>query len=100
MADSAPQLDGVLQKVVAAVTGNRNAAALLDDGRVITWGANFFSSLGRGVENASSGTLLPGYVVRASDGQPLDHIVAISTGYANGLALTDTGQVYAWGDNT
>lgn len=89
---------GVLSGVVAVSSGSQWAAALTADGRVVSWG--FDLSDGRtGHGAASSSVLLPANVVRASDGQPLSDIVAISAGYDFGLALTSTGQVWAWGDN-
>ena len=89
---------GVLSGIVAVSSGNSWAAALTADGRVVSWGYDL--SDGRtGHGTASNSVLLPGYVVRASDGQPLSDIVAISAGYNFGLALTSTGQVWAWGNN-
>ena len=89
---------GVLSGIVAVSAGNSWAAALTADGRVVSWG--YVLSDGRtGHGTASNSVLLPGYVVRASDGQPLSDIVAISAGYNFGLALTSSGQVWAWGNN-
>ena len=146
--------NGPLQRVVSAVTGGRNATALLDDGsvyswgqyngqsstlkdplfvptpvprpeggplnngtaisssdastavltsegKVITWGFNTSSALGQGISDSTAAIIpSPGYVLRASDGAPLDNIVAISFGSQFALALTNAGQVYAWGANS
>lgn len=89
---------GVLGGVVQISSGSSWTAALTSEGKVVTWG--FDSSEGRTGRGAvSSGVLDAGYVVRASDGLPLNDIVAISAGYNVGLALTSTGTVYAWGNN-
>ena len=82
----------------AAVSAGWNwSAALLADGRVMTWG--FTSSNSSGQLNASGSVVAPGFVADHITGQPITGIVALSAGYLHGLALASNGEVHAWGDN-
>ncbi|WP_113704304.1 RCC1 domain-containing protein [Nonomuraea lactucae] len=77
-------------RVVAIAAGNGHSLALLADGRVKAWGANFFGQLGNGgTEN--SGT--PVDVVN------LVGVRALSGGLGHSLALLGNGRVKSWGDN-
>ena len=88
---------GVLGNAVAVSAGWNWSAALLADGRIVTWG---FGSDGRqGQPSATGLTAAPGYVVDASTGQPLTGVVALSAGYDFGMALNTGSQVFAWGNN-
>lgn len=89
---------GVLSNIVAVSAGWNWSAALTADGKVVTWGFNSSARTGQGV--TTSTVDVPGYVLRDSDGAPISDIVAISAGYNFGLALTSSGQVYGWGDNS
>lgn len=88
-----------MTNAVAVSAGSKWSAVLLGDGRVVTWGFDYGGSLGRGsIATVSSDK--PGYVMSAATLQPITGVVALSTGYLFGLALTDSGQVLAWGYNT
>lgn len=88
---------GVLSNVVAVSAGWNWSAALTGDGKVVAWGFNIAGATGQ----STTTTVVdrPSYVTRDSDAAAVDGIVAISAGYNFGLALTQTGQVYAWGSN-
>jgi alpha-tubulin suppressor-like RCC1 family protein len=89
---------GVLDNVAAISAGWNWSAALTAEGKVVTWGYNGTDALtGQGV--TTSTVDVPGYVLRDSDGAAISDIVAISSGYNFGLALTSAGQIYAWGSN-
>ena len=88
---------GVLGNAVAVAAGWNWSAALLADGRIVTWG---FGSDGRQGQPGATGPIAaPGYVVDASTGQPAVGAVALSAGYDFGMALTAATQVLAWGNN-
>lgn len=94
--DSTPLLN-----VVAVAAGADHTLALDADGRVWSWGNNNSGALGDGT-SISRARAVP---VRRpdSDGQ-LDQIVAIaaggtSPGSGHSLAVSATGEVYAWGAN-
>lgn len=88
---------GALTNAVAVSAGWNWSAALLADGRIVTWGFSTDANLGRPGVIGPIGE--PGFVVDQSTNQPLTGVVAISAGYAFGLALSTGGQVYVWGDN-
>lgn len=69
------------------------SAALRADGTVWVWGENGEGELGRPPSTTFSSTS----PLRVTG---LPHIVAIATGAAHLLALTKTGRVWAWGDDS
>ena len=79
--------------VTAVDGGDIFSLALTSTGQVLAWGSNAYGQLGNGtltdritptVANVPSGTI----------------VIAIAAGSIHSLALTSTGQVLAWGDNT
>ena len=102
VAGTVPAVDGSapMTNAVAVSAGYSWSAVLLGDGRVVTWGMDFYiGNLGRGNIATVSGIKPPGYVMSAATLQPITGVVALSTGDSFGLALTDSGQVLAWGQN-
>jgi len=83
-----------LKGIVAASAGDLSALALTEDGEVYSWGSNSYNQLGR---TAINGDPLPGKVVDPSGNSTLQHIVAISIGSSNAIALADDGAIYSWG---
>lgn len=83
---------GTLGGIVAASAGEGSSLALSEDGEVYSWGDGGVS--GRGVSNTDA---LPGKVRDATGNSVLQHVVAISLGASNAMALTDDGTVYSWG---
>jgi hypothetical protein len=92
-----PGIVSVGGKAVAVSAGSNWSAALLADGRIVTWG---YGSDGRQGQPGVSTPAAPGFVIEQATGQPLGGIVAISAGYNFGLALSASGQLYAWGSNS
>jgi alpha-tubulin suppressor-like RCC1 family protein len=85
-----PALDGVV--VLAA--GPSHSLALRSDGRVWAWGRNGDRQLGDGT---SANKPYAVSMVRASDSQPLDGVVAIAAGAYHSLALRSDGTVWGCG---
>lgn len=83
---------GVLGGIVAASAGVNTAMALTEDGEVYSWGNEY---LGRPAQN---GDTLPGKVTDPTGNASLNHIVSVSMGNNNALALADDGTVYSWGN--
>lgn len=88
---------GVLtgKKVLAVTAGYKFSVALTDDGKVYSWGLNSYHQLGNGAPPTNSA------VPVAVSGLGTNVITAIRSGPGNfhTLALSETGQLFAWGDN-
>ncbi|MEN9521770.1 MAG: hypothetical protein RL065_147 [Bacteroidota bacterium] len=85
-----------LTKVISVAAGGNNIYAVTADGQVWAAGNNDFGQLGLGNNSANYGVRL----VKDSSGiQPLKHIVSISIKQNSIFAVTDSGTVWAWGDN-
>jgi alpha-tubulin suppressor-like RCC1 family protein len=86
-------LTGVKQ--IAA--GGAHVVALLSDGRVATWGGNYFGTLGIGTHGHGT----PGFAT-ASDVPVFPEItgaVAVAAGGGDDAAVLSNGTVLAWGEN-
>lgn len=66
--------------------------ALAEDGEAYAWGANGLGQLGTGGQSWSA---TPVKIDLPAD----EHVVSVAAGVLHGLALTDTGAVYGWGNN-
>jgi len=78
------------QRVAA---GLAHSLAVKANGTVVSWGSNKTGQLGDGTLKSRS---FAAPVVEES-GQPLGNIVAVAAGSTHSLALTDSGEVLAWG---
>ncbi|GEP41771.1 RCC1 domain-containing protein [Brevifollis gellanilyticus] len=87
----AAALSGLQIKEVAA--GNFQSLAVDAGGRVFSWGASPFGSLGRGGQ-----TSMPG-LVDMSGVLAGKKVKKVTAGYSHAMVLTDDGMLYAWGDN-
>jgi len=77
--------------IVAVAAGYSHSLALTRDGEVYAWGADTFGQLGDGGVNDS------GVPVIVRGLPPRDPVVALAGGHNDSLALTRSGQIYAWG---
>nr|CAH0100079.1 unnamed protein product [Daphnia galeata] len=80
-------------KVVAIACGQLTSMALLDDGDLYGWGYNGNGELGIGNNNNQHNP------VRVSNLNKV-FVTQIVCGFAHCLALTDQGEIYAWGANS
>ena len=80
--------------VVRTYDGLSHVAALLDNGRIITWGRNGEKQLGR-ADASDSGYNAPGYV-DVFDGVDT-YAVDIAVGALHNLAIDAEGNVWSWG---
>jgi alpha-tubulin suppressor-like RCC1 family protein len=90
-------LPGAIGRVAALAAGSTHSLVLTSTGELFTFGENQFGQLGRaansGTENANR---VPGRVsLPGASGQ----VVQIAAGIEQSLALTSTGQLYAFGGN-
>lgn len=81
-------LDGV--KVVDVACGRQHSVALSSDGEVYTWGFGKDGALGHGSRD-SVGT------PKKVEGLAGKHVTEVACGREFTLALTSTGEVFAWG---
>lgn len=97
---------GSLQGIMSVSVGAGVALAVTEDGEVYSWGSSFHEQLGRTLPNSNLDfASLPGKVQGTTGTGSLNHIVAVSIGDGNAMALADDGTVYTWGayaghDNT
>jgi alpha-tubulin suppressor-like RCC1 family protein len=88
-----------LEHVVAIAAGGQAAYALLEDGRVMSWGSNSKGQLGRlGIPVGARAKDNPPGEVTDGDGEPLSGVVAVSAGAGHVLALLNEKRVVGWGD--
>ncbi len=88
---------GELQHVVQIAMGGQNGLALLNDGRVVTWGYNDKGQLGQGTTTSSRRPVF----VKGPGGQgKLASVAAISAAEKHAFALRLDGTVVAWGHNS
>jgi alpha-tubulin suppressor-like RCC1 family protein len=87
-------LSSIGSAVRAVAAGDAHSLALLQDGRVFSWGRNRFGQLGDGTID---GQRLPVAVKDAAGTGFLTGIVAIAANGGNSLALSGTGEVWWWG---
>ena len=79
--------------VVAVAAGHRHSAAVTEDGRLFTWGCNRSGQLGLGSALAGARVELPA-LVQALGGVK---VAAVALGAEHTLALSESGEVFAWG---
>lgn len=88
---------GVLagKTVTAVAAGRRHALALTSEGRIVSWGANYYGMLGNSSEFESAAP------VNVSHTGPLagKTVAAIAAGEFHSLALCTDGTLAAWGYN-
>jgi alpha-tubulin suppressor-like RCC1 family protein len=84
-----------LSHVVAIAAGNSLSMALLGDGTVRTWGANFEGQLGNGTTPTTTAYSDTPVAVTG-----LARVVAVAAGDYFGLALLADGTLRSWGDNS
>ncbi|PXY89645.1 hypothetical protein DKK74_02005 [Bifidobacterium asteroides] len=73
-------------------TGDRHTLAIGSDGNTYGWGSNDYGQLG-------DGTLQDHYTPQLITFPQSAHIIQVSAGMRNSLALDDQGHIWAWGRN-
>ncbi len=80
-----------LTGAVAVAAGENHSLALMGDGTVMAWGANYDGQLGNGT--------IHGYSEVPVEVSGLSGVTAIAAAGGYSLALLEDGTVMAWGDN-
>ncbi len=86
--------------VIMVAAGLDHSLALKSDGTVWAWGYNFYGEIGNGATLSTNTLVLTPMQVKKSDGTYLTNVTKIIALGNHNLALTSTGQLYAWGENT
>ena len=81
--------------VVAIAAGVYHSSALTSDGRIFAWGLNADGQLGDGTTSSRTTPV----AVTMNGVLAGETVVAIAAGYAHNFALTEDGQLFAWGRN-
>jgi alpha-tubulin suppressor-like RCC1 family protein len=85
-----------LSGVKKVYAGQFAAYALLQNGRLVSWGGNHFGELGAGTETWR-GSEFPVSEVRRPGGQPLGGVAEVAAGYESAFARLANGEVLGWG---
>ncbi len=86
-------------RVVDISCYDTHVIALCEDGKVYTWGSNYFGELGDNSEIDTSQGLVERNRLKPDVVQLDDHIVSVAAGRGASYALSQNGEVYAWGAN-
>lgn len=83
------------KRITQISAGDSHSLALDEDGGVWAWGNNIFGQIGDG----TSSTAMTPVSVMASASEALGSIRSVAGGQFHSLALTNSGEVLAWGMN-
>jgi alpha-tubulin suppressor-like RCC1 family protein len=90
-ADGMPVANRRIKGLVQVAAGEDFAFAVTTNGKLYAWGADYYGQLGIGkIERYDATPTL----VRGISG-----VTSIAAGFEHALAVTKSGQVWAWGDN-
>ncbi len=90
-----------VSNVRSLAAGYNHSLALLEDGEVVAWGKDTEGQLGNGAMETDRTTRVP--VCAAEEPGCTNHlrgVSALAAGEAHSLALTSSGEVLAWGQDT
>jgi uncharacterized repeat protein (TIGR02543 family) len=82
--------------IIKISMGGSFSSALSLNGRLFTWGNNFYGMLGNGTANDSA---LPNEIMSSFTLNPLEIITNISLGAYHSAAITSEGRIFTWGLN-
>ncbi|BBI31281.1 RCC1 domain-containing protein [Cohnella abietis] len=85
------------KKITQISAGESHVVALDEEGHVWAWGSNIYGQIGNGTVTTMVSTPVQ---VMASSSVVLGGIKAVAGGQLHSLAITDSGEVLAWGMNT
>jgi alpha-tubulin suppressor-like RCC1 family protein len=84
------------ESIISLSLGREHSAALSEDGRIFTWGSNFYGELGDGDAVTKSSPIEKNYAfsLRAAD-----YIINIDLNSNHSSAVSMLGDVFMWGSN-
>lgn len=88
-------------KIISVAGGKAHSFALTACGQIFSWGSNAHNALGRQVDVLENGRVVEstGRYPKLIKTLAIVRIVQMATFSEHSLALSDTGQLYAWGRN-
>ena len=90
--------DGVdFTEITDIAAGKNHTVIVLNNDTVYTWGDNTYGQLGNDKTTATISTPVH---VKSSDGTYLTGISMVSGGANHVIAMSNTNDIYAWGDNS
>jgi uncharacterized repeat protein (TIGR02543 family) len=81
--------------IISISAGLYHSLAVTSQGRMYTWGANWYGQLGDGTANSRTTPTL----INVPSLQSGETIAQVTAGDSHSLAVTTQGRVYAWGAN-
>lgn len=86
------------QRIVQICAGDEHSLALSEWGQIYSWGADNKGQLGQNQDGLTSSTTILTYpkIIKTLN---MYHVVQIAAGYHHNLALTNSGDLFAWGAN-
>jgi RHS repeat-associated protein len=96
----APQSSSPPVKASFVAADSQTAIVVTAGGEVQTWGTNTDGQLGNGQSGSGTHSSSPGLVPVASGSVPLSGIVTVAESNNDSIALSASGQVYSWGDDS
>ncbi|MBN2542445.1 hypothetical protein JXI42_06220 [bacterium] len=84
-------LSGIGKVKQVSVGGDSFTLLLMEDGRVMSWGRNFYGTLGLGSSGDGTNQTSPQYI------PGLENVTQVAAGITHSLALLKDGTVMAWG---
>jgi uncharacterized repeat protein (TIGR02543 family) len=85
------------EKIIQVSLGFSHSSALTSEGRIYTWGYNFYGQLGNGI---TAEQLIPVDITTFFNLNQDEIIIQISLGTSHSSALTSQGRIFTWGSNT
>ena len=94
ISDKENELKG--KRIVDILAGYGHTVAIDEEGKVYTWGYNYYGQLGDGT---TTNSVLPICLSNKENELKGKKIISISAGENHTVALDEEGKVYTWGDN-
>ena len=94
ISDKENELKG--KRIVNISAGYGHTVAIDEEGKVYTWGGNYYGQLGDGTKNDSK---VPICISDKENELKGKKIISISAGGSHTVALDEEGKVYTWGGN-
>lgn len=88
-------LDGG-EGIISTALGSYHSSALTSEGRVFTWGSNYYGQLGDGT---TTNRVVPTDITAHFGLEEGETVISMSLGRNHSQALTSEGRIFTWGEN-